>query len=76
MRNVSACITSSIHLGIFQSQSVWTLAATIFGTGGRAKAVGKVNPEGLDFGGFHSRLVILIAGEMEHLMDHLGSLVA
>ena len=65
MRNVSACITS-IHLGILR-QSVWTLA-TIRGSGGRAQAVGKVNPEGLDFG-FHSHLVILIAGEMEHLMD-------
>ena len=61
--HVSACITSSIHLGILQSQSVWTLAATIRGSGGRAQAVGKVNPEGLEFGGFHSHgLVILMAG--------------
>ena len=69
MRNVSACITSSIHLGILQSQSVWTLA-TIRSSGDRAQAVGQVNPEGLDFG-FHRHLVILMA-EMEHLMDHLG----
>ena len=51
----SACITSvSIHLGILQSQSVWTLGATIRGSGGRAQDAGKVNSEGLEFGGFHS----------------------